>query len=102
MSDWNETDTLALKNWRCRICGYRMDCAKQEAERLLCIIFFESFTRWDEFMHGLCYECFKAAHNKKHPGLSCCEARLGEDEGCCPPKGRCFDDFCEKCYVLEP
>jgi len=58
---------------QCFICG-----RKATAAELMLASIFEM--NWLE--GGMCLDCGLRAHNKLHPGMTCCEAQLGQEEGC--------------------
>jgi hypothetical protein len=66
------------RRFRCRICGHGLGSPE---EVMLVSIFHDDPDELD----GICFDCYSAAHLRKHPGITCCEAQLGEDEGCCNP-----------------
>jgi hypothetical protein len=74
------------RKFRCRICGLPPDAAEA--------IIFSVFEN-DPAEVDICIDCHFAAHLKRHPGLSCCEARLGHDEGCYDKTEKCSDYYIE-------
>lgn len=84
----NELDRL-----RCWVCG-----DKPSRAEVVLIKIFQDQVDMDPYR---CIDCDLIAHSKQHPGLTCCEARLGHDKGCYDPKERyCVEYYnggCPRC-----